>query len=151
MSGPIDLGQGPADALMPPAPSEAAAARLAAARQAPTGRRRDAVADVVRAFPEWPDGWATLGELARDDLEAYAYFRVGYHRGLDALRKGGWRGNGYVRWAQRRNRGFLRCLEGLRSAAAAIGETDEERRCEVFLRQLDPDWPPDELRGTVRT
>jgi hypothetical protein len=33
----------------------------------------------------------------------------------------------------------LRALEALRRAAGAIGETDEEQRCAVFLRQLDPE------------
>jgi len=51
-----------------------------------------------------------------------------------------------VRWRAPTNRGFLRSLEGLRAAAAAIGEVDEEERCALFLRQLDPDWPPAELR-----
>jgi hypothetical protein len=104
------------------------------------------VADVVRAFPDWSEAWAELGELARDDVEAYAYFRVGYHRGLDALRRAGWRGSGYVRWRHVTNRGFLRCVDGLRWAAAAIGESVEEERCALFLRQLDPDWPPSDLQ-----
>ena len=98
---------------------------------------------MVRSFPWWSDAWAELGDLARDDVEAYACFRVGYHRGLDALRKSGWRGSGYVRWREPSNRGFLRCVDGLRQAAASIGEAEEEERCAVFLRQLDPSWPPD--------
>ena len=71
---------------------------------------------------------------------AYAYARVGYHRGLDQLRGEGWRGTGYVRWREPGNRGFLRSLEALRVAAARIGEDDEQERCAQFLRQLDPDW-----------
>jgi hypothetical protein len=122
-----------------------AAERLSAALSRPPDQRRDAVSDVVRAFPWWSEAWADLGDLARDDVEAYACFRVGYHRGLDSLRRSGWRGSGYVRWREPANRGFLRCVEGLRSAAAAIGETEEEERCAVFLRQLDPSWPPDEI------
>src|SRR5260370_28728681 len=97
-------------------PPAAAVERLEAARRAAARHERDAVADVVRAFPQWSDAWAALGELARDDVEAYAYFRVGYHRGLDALRRAGWRGNGYVRWRDPANRGFLRCVDGLRAA-----------------------------------
>ena len=103
-------------------------------------RRRDAVAAVVAAFPRFIEGWARLGELARDEMEAYACFRVGYHRGLDALRGAGWRGSGYVRWSAPTNQGFLRALEGLRESAAAIGEADEEERCALFLKQLDPSW-----------
>ena len=102
--------------------------------------RRDAVADVCARWPGYLDAWARLGQLARDDVEAYAYFRVGYHRGLDRLRKSGWRGSGYVRWSHETNRGFLRSLEGLRQAAAAIGEAAEQERCAEFLRQLDPDF-----------
>ena len=77
---------------------------------------------------------------ARDDIEAYAAYRVGYHRGLDRLRQNGWRGSGYVRWAHEENRGFLRALAGLQRSAAAIGETDEDERCLHFLRQCDPQW-----------
>ncbi len=76
-------------------------------------------------------------------MERYAYFRVGYHRGLDALRAAGWRGSGAVRWAQPANRPFLTCLDGLRLAAGAIGEHDEEERSATFLRQLDPAWRPE--------
>ncbi|MGH9157152.1 MAG: DUF3151 family protein, partial [Acidimicrobiales bacterium] len=123
-----------------PEPLAEAARRLEAAAAEPPERRREAVAAVVATFPRFLDGWAALGELARDDVEAYACFRVGYHRGLDALRQAGWRGSGYVRWTQPSNRGFLRAVEGLRQAAAAIGEADEQERCGQFLRQLDPAW-----------
>ncbi|MST35358.1 DUF3151 family protein, partial [Acidimicrobiaceae bacterium USS-CC1] len=75
-----------------------------------------------------------------DPVASYAYARVGYHRGLDALRANGWRGNGYVRWRHPSNRGFLRSLEALRAAAGRIGEDAEETRCRLFLLQLDPDW-----------
>ena len=148
MSGPVHVGSGPSETrLDPPAPG--AAKRLATALEAPAAQRRDAVADVVRAFPDWSEAWAALGELARDDVEAYACFRVGYHRGLDALRRSGWRGSGFVRWREPTNRGFLRCVEGLRAAAAAIGEAAEEERCALFLRQLDPDWPPADHRPGI--
>lgn len=124
-------------------PPEVARDRLAEAMRRPPSQRREAIADVVRAFPWWSEAWADLGEAASDDVEAYACYRVGYHRGLDALRRSGWRGSGYVRFSEPSNRGFLRCVEGLRSTAAAIGETDEEERCATFLRQLDPAWPPE--------
>jgi hypothetical protein len=73
-------------------------------------------------------------------VESYAYARVGYHRGLDALRAAGWRGSGYVRGRHDSNLGFLRSLDALRAAAEAIGETSEAERCRQFLRQLDPEW-----------
>ncbi len=71
-------------------------------------------------------------------MEAYAAFRVGYHRGLDRLRQSGWRGSGYVRWEHPENRGFLRSLRGLHDAAERIGEGDEADRTAQFLAQLDP-------------
>jgi hypothetical protein len=115
---------------------------LAAAEALAGDARREAVAAVVRSNPSSSSAWADLGDLARDDVEAYACFRVGYHRGLDALRRAGWKGSGLVRFEHPSNRGFLRCVDGLRASAASIGETDEEDRCAQFLRQLDPTWPP---------
>jgi Protein of unknown function (DUF3151) len=103
---------------------------------------RAAVAAVVADNPRFLDGWATLGDLGRDAVERYAAYRVGYHRGLDALRANGWRGSGYVRWGAPGNRGFLRSVRGLGLMAAEIGETDEAERCEQFLLQLDPQGPP---------
>jgi hypothetical protein len=135
---------GPPETVLPP-PSAAAAAHLQEARQAPEGERRQALAAVAAAHPRFVDAWAELGAVGRDDVECYAYFRVGYHRGLDALRGSGWRGSGYVRWEHETNRGFLRALEGLRRMAGNIGETDEQERCAQFLRQLDPSWPPVDL------
>ena len=99
--------------------------------------REDAAA-VARAHPRSLAAWATLGDMGRDPIEAYAYYRVGYHRGLDTLRANGWRGSGYVRSRHESNRGFLRSLAGLGRTAEAIGEADEAARCAEFLRQLDP-------------
>ncbi len=127
---------GPPETILP-SESPALDAALAAA-----GKDRDAVAAVVATDPTFLSGWATLGDLGRDTLESYAYYRIGYHRGLDKLRQNGWRGSGYVRWTHETNRGFLRSLAGLAAKAAAIEESDEAMRCEHFLRQLDPDWPP---------
>jgi Protein of unknown function (DUF3151) len=135
----VPFTTGPPETVLPPPPPEAAAG-LQAALARPAGEQRDALALVVAAHPAYLDGWAHLAGLARDDVEAYAYARVGYHRGLDALRASGWRGSGYVRWAHPDNRGFLRALDALRAAAAAIGEEPEAERCAVFLRQLDPEW-----------
>jgi hypothetical protein len=130
---------GPPETILDPEPASAREALRAALAQ-PIEGRRDAVADVCARWPRDLDAWSQLGRLARDDVEAYAYFRVGYHRGLDRLRQSGWRGSGYVRWEHETNRGFLRALEGLRAAAEAIGEADEANRCAEFLRQLDPSW-----------
>ncbi len=128
------------ETVLPLAPAEARDA-LEAALALDGGQRRDAIAAVVARFPRFLDGWARLGEFARDDVEAYAAFRVGYHRGLDALRQAGWRGSGYVRSSRPENLGFLRALDGLRRQAGRIGEADEEARCAEFLHQLDPNWP----------
>src|SRR5215470_5084320 len=87
---------GPPETILDPEPPEAVAA-LAAALGAPAEERHAAVAAVVARWPRFLDGWARLGELGRDDVECYACFRVGYHRGLDRLRQSGWRGSGYVR------------------------------------------------------
>lgn len=102
--------------------------------------RRDAVSAVVAAHPRSLEAWAALSTLGRDPVETYAAARVGYHRGLDALRQNGWRGSGFVRWSHPENRGFLRCLAQLAEVAERIGEDDEAARCRSFLRQLDPDW-----------
>jgi hypothetical protein len=129
---------GPPETVLEPEPADALAA-LRDALAAPEGERRDAVAAVCARWPRFLDAWAQLGALGRDDVERYAYYRVGYHRGLDRLRQSGWRGSGYVRWKHETNRGFLRALDGLRSAAEAIGETDEAARCAEFLYQLAPE------------
>ena len=102
----------------------------------------EAPAAVAARYPECLAAWASLGEVAREGsrpIEAYAYFRVGYHRGLDRIRRAGWRGSGRVPWAHEPNRGFLRSLRGLGAAAAEIGEDAEATRCEEFFAQLAPD------------
>jgi hypothetical protein len=94
-------------------------------------------ADVAARFPAYSAAWAALAERAfaqGDAVAAYAYARTGYHRGLDQLRRAGWRGNGPIPWEHEPNRGFLRSLHALGQAAAAIGEDDEARRCAQFLR-----------------
>lgn len=144
---PVHLSSGLPSTLLDPEPTEMLDAldTALATPDDPPGARRAAVATVVAQWPRFLDGWARLGESARDPIEAYAYFRVGYHRGLDRLRASGWRGSGYVPWVHVPNRGFLRALDGLRASAAAIGEADEERRCTEFAFQCDPEWA--RLRG----
>ena len=137
---PVNLSQhGPPDTVLDAEPAEAQGA-LETALAAGGDARRAAISTVVARWPRYLDAWARLGNAARDDVEAYAAFRVGYHRGLDRLRQNSWRGSGRVRWAEPSNRGFLRSLEGLRRAAAAIGEDDEAARCNEFLHQVDPTW-----------
>jgi hypothetical protein len=122
-----DLLAGPPPTHLPEDPAAAAIADGAAP------------ADVVRAHPESPLAWATLAEIALDDdgvddVTAYAYARVGYHRSLDLLRRNGWKGHGPVPWSHVPNRGFLRALAALTKAAGRIGETPEEERCGQFLK-----------------
>lgn len=96
---------------------------------------------VVRDHPESPLAWATLANEAHNhgrEIEAYAFARVGYHRGLDALRRAGWRGAGPVPWSHEPNRGVLRALYALRRGAIAIGESGEVERLTEFLDGADP-------------
>ena len=121
-----DLLGGPDPTLLPVDPGAALLAEGTPARE------------VVRAFPTSSLAWADLADQAWADgqvVESYAFARVGYHRGLDALRRSGWKGHGPVPWEHEPNRGFLRCLGALSRAAGAIGEADEETRCAVFLRE----------------
>src|ERR1700753_2962188 len=123
------LGEPPAT-LLPPTPE--ATKMLAEGRPA---------VEVAAAFPTFSLAWALLAELALEGnrfVEAYAYARTGYHRGLDALRRNGWKGHGPIPWSHEPNQGFLRCLGCLATPAAEIGESDEAARCAQFLRDSDP-------------
>jgi hypothetical protein len=103
--------------------------------------RRHDVAAVVASHPTSSLAWAELADIAHADgntLESYAYARVGYHRGLDALRAAGWRGHGAIPWRHEPNRGVLRALYALRRAAREIGELDEVERLTAFLNGADP-------------
>src|SRR5690606_22593910 len=94
-------------------------------------------AEVAKRFPASSLAWALLADRAYeagDVVASYAYARTGYHRGLDALRRAGWKGHGPVPWEHEPNQGFLRALHALGRAAAAIGEQDEAERCSTFLR-----------------
>jgi len=116
---------GPPETYLPA--NEDAAAALADATDPAT---------VAARFPSYCAAWAALAERAMaagDPVTAYAFARTGYHRGLDQLRRAGWRGHGPIPWEYEPNRGFLRSLYMLGAAAGAIGEKDEAARCEQFL------------------
>lgn len=95
--------------------------------------------EVAARHPSSSLCWALLAEGALSagtlsgNLTAYAFARTGYHRGLDALRRAGWRGRGEIPWSHEPNRGFLRALWALASAARRIGESDEYERCVTLL------------------
>ena len=137
---PVNLySSGPPETVIDPEPAEAIAA-LAEAEAA-----ADPIAAIGSVCTRWPTflaAWASLGDVVAEPALKYAAYRTAYHRGLDKLRASGWRGSGYVRWQHETNRGFLRALAGLQATAATIGESAEDGRCAIFLRQLDPEWPP---------
>jgi hypothetical protein len=114
----------------PPAtylPADPAAAELAAGADP---------AHLAANHPASLLAWAALAERALAEGEfvnAYACARTGYHRGLDQLRRSGWRGHGPIPWEHEPNRGFLRALNALARAAAALGEDDEADRCRQLL------------------
>src|SRR5690242_6358891 len=121
---------GPDPILLPP-DSDAEAALLA----------KENPGIVAAAHPSASVAWAALAEEALADdkaITAYAYARTGYHRGLDQLRRNGWKGFGPVPYSHEPNRGFLRCVAALARAADAIGETDEYARCLDLLDDCDP-------------
>jgi hypothetical protein len=123
------LGE-PPPTLLPdePGPREALAAGTPAA-------------EVAAAHPTSSLAWAVLAEEALAGgrtVEGYAYARTGYHRALDSLRTNGWRGQGPVPWEHEANRGFLRALHALATAAAAIHEDPEAERCRQFLADSSP-------------
>jgi hypothetical protein len=124
-----DLLGGPPPTLLPEEPG----ATLLASGTDP--------AEVAAQHPTSSAAWAALADAASARgavVESYAYARTGYHRGLDALRRAGWKGYGPVPWSHEPNRGFLRALSALGRAAAAIGETEEAERIAAFLDDSDP-------------
>ncbi|WP_068278777.1 DUF3151 domain-containing protein [Aldersonia kunmingensis] len=98
-------------------------------------------AEVAADHPTASIAWAYLAEQALADgatITAYAYARTGYHRGLDQLRRNGWKGFGPVPFSHEPNQGFLRCVAALARAAKTIGEADEYARCLDLLEDCDP-------------
>ncbi len=123
---------GPPPTLLPTDPAAAALDRGAEPRQ------------VARDNPASSLAWAVGAEsalAAEEDLVGYAFARVGYHRGLDALRRNGWKGFGPVPWSHEPNQGFLRCLAALATASERIGDMAEAKRCRQFLADCDPEAP----------
>ncbi|MEU4408212.1 MULTISPECIES: DUF3151 domain-containing protein [unclassified Streptosporangium] len=93
--------------------------------------------DVAARFPAYPAAWAVLADeyfAAGHAVTSYAFARTGYHRGLDQLRRAGWKGHGPIPWQHLPNQGFLRCLHALARAAQSIGEKEEAERCFQFLK-----------------
>ncbi|MFV0426207.1 MAG: DUF3151 domain-containing protein [Beutenbergiaceae bacterium] len=100
------------------------------------------VRDVAAQLPAASYAWAVLARQAladADPVAAYAYARTGYHRGLDALRRAGWRGAGPVPATHGPNQGVLMSVALLGAAAQAIGEKAEATRCRDLLAECDPD------------
>jgi len=132
---------GPAPVVLPPEPDDVLAAiGSALADPDPVPELRA----IAARHPTSLFAWAALGDADDDVTIRYACYRVGYHRGLDALRANGWRGAGDVRWSEANNRGFLRALLGLHIMSSAIGDTAEADRTLQFLYQLDRTGPPQE-------
>ncbi len=135
--------RGVSETLLPPEPEAATTAlseALMAHDEGPRhlGRR---LRTIVSKHPEFLDGWAHLSFWAMeegDPVAAYAFARTGYHRGLDKIRRAGWKGQGPVPWHHEPNRGFLRSVQALMRAAAMIREMGEAERCRAFLLDLDP-------------
>src|ERR1700730_15421595 len=97
--------------------------------------------DVAAEHPAFLAAWGALADLAMEKGEAvtsYAFARTGYHRGLDQLRRAGWKGHGPIPWEHEPNQGFLRALHMLAVAAASIGGNAEPGRCREFLRDSSP-------------
>jgi len=125
-----DLLGGPVPTLLP---DEAAPRELLTSGTDP--------AEVAAAHPTSSAAWAALADAAYGRgavIESYAYARTGYHRGLDALRRNGWKGYGPVPWSHAPNQGVLRSVHALGRAAGAIGERAEEQRLQQLLTESDP-------------
>jgi hypothetical protein len=122
---------GPAPTYLPSDPATAAL-------------HRGEPSQVARAYPASSLVWAVLAEQEMsdgNDLTSYAFARVGYHRGLDALRRNGWKGHGPIPWSHEPNQGFLRCLAALAAASDSIGDAEEAVRCRQLLLDSDPTCP----------
>ena len=131
---------------LPPDPPEAVAEleRALAASAEDAAGRHAALREVAARWPRFVDAWAQLGASAEalgQDVEAFAFYRTAYHRGLDQLRANGWRGSGLVPWSHEPNRGVLRAVYGLIGMSALLGEVAEVERCRLLLLGMDPTDP----------
>jgi hypothetical protein len=127
--------------LLPEAPPTLLPASPAADAALEEAGSTEGAKAVAAKYPTYSAAWARLAEgalEAGDPVTAYAYARTGYHRGLDQLRRNGWKGHGPVPWSHAPNQGFLRSVNALGRAADAIGEADEAARCAQLLRDSDP-------------
>lgn len=139
---------GPMPFVLPAEPDEVMDAIAAAASLDDPAA---ALRAVVAGSPTSLFGWAALGTAESETIHRYASYRIGYHRGLDALRANGWRGSGDVRWSEPTNHGFLRSLLGLHLMSREIGDTVEADRTIQFLYQVDRGGPPqDEIDAITR-
>ncbi|MBK5249558.1 MAG: DUF3151 domain-containing protein [Actinomycetales bacterium] len=96
---------------------------------------------VAAHHPAASYAWGLLAReslAGRDPVAAYAFARTGYHRGLDSLRRAGWKGHGPIPADHVPNQGFLIALLALADAAEAIGEQEEADRCRSFADDSDP-------------
>ena len=132
--------EGLPETVLPPEDPEIIELLDSALKLKDENQRRGKINEIAGNFPTSIEVWKTVAMNGRDIIESYAAFRVGYHRGLDALRKNGWRGSGYVRWRHPSNRGFLECLLGLQKISEEIRDLEEAERCRIFIFQLEPDW-----------
>ena len=132
--------EGLPETVLPPEDPEIIELLDSALKLKDENQRRGKINEIAGNFPASIEVWKTVAMNGRDIIESYAAFRVGYHRGLDALRKNGWRGSGYVRWRHPSNRGFLECLLGLQKISEEIRALEEADRCRIFVFQLEPDW-----------
>lgn len=107
-------------------------------------------ATVARDFPDSSLAWAYLARQADaqgDVIASYAYSRTGYHRGIDQLRRAGWKGFGPVPYRHEDNQGWLQCVAALSVAAEKIGEEEEYLRCLDLIHECDPSPETSEALG----
>ncbi len=80
---------------------------------------------VAATYPASSAAWGALAEnalAAGHTVEAYAYARTGYHRGLDLLRRNGWKGSGPIPVVARAESGLPAVAAG-----AGFGQQRDQR------------------------